>query len=222
MKIFAAVLITALTVGGSLFAQESKPTDPTTFVPEVARTAAAEGNAAFARGDFDTARAAYRRVIELAPENLVGIVNLGVVEFRSGNIEEAETLLKRAVRIRFENAPAWLTLGILYYEQQKFDAALAALTQAVLYDPQNARAHNYLGAVLGAKGWRDGAESELRRAVSLDPEYRDAHYNLAVLYLQRVPPSFELARRHYFRSVELGAPKDPVIEKNLKDGGPAR
>lgn len=190
--------------------------DPATYVPEVARDAAAEGNAAFEKGDYDAARDAYRRVLKLAPESLVGLVNLGVVEFRSGHVAEAEELLKQAVRIRLENGPAWLTLGILYFEQNRLDAASAALAQAVFYDPASPRAHNYFGVVLGARGWLDGAESELRRAVAIDPAYRDAHYNLAVLYMRRTPPSVELARRHYHRSVELGAPADPELEKNLK------
>jgi Tfp pilus assembly protein PilF len=53
----------------------------------------------------------------------------------------------------------------------------------------------------------------LCRAVELDPGYADAHYNLAVFYLQEKPPAVELARRHYFKAVELGVEKDPEMEK---------
>ncbi len=187
-----------------------------TFVPTVARAAAAEGNEAFARGDYDAAREAYKKVIELAPNNVVGSVNLGVVEYRAGNLADAETILMNVVQQRLKTGAAWLTLGIMFYENKRIDEALAALAQATLYDASNARAHNYYGVALGVKGWKDGAEDELRRAVELDPEYRDAHYNLALLYLDRRPPSVELAKRHYYRSVELGAPRDLVLEKNLK------
>ncbi len=205
-------LILALVVGGGAVAQEN----PDTFVPDVARSAAAEGNEAFARGDYDAAREAYRKVIELAPNNVVGSVNLGVVEYRAGNLETAETVLMNVVQQRIKTGAAWLTLGIMFYENNRIDEALAALAQATLYDEGNARAHNYFGVTMGVKGWKDGAEAELRRAVELDPEYRDAHYNLALLYLERRPPSVELAKRHYYRSVELGAPRDAVLEKNLK------
>lgn len=71
---------------------------------------------------------------------------------------------------------------------------------------------------IGRKGWRDGAESELLKAVELDETYADAHFNLAVIYLQRVPPATALARRHYQRAVELGAPPDSVVEKQLDRG----
>lgn len=191
------------------------------FVPEAVRDAVADGNIAYAKKDYKRARIAYQRVVDLVPDNLVGLVNLAMVESADGKPDEAEKLLKRAVQIKLDAAAAWLTLGTLYMDQDKLDAALAALSQAVLYDPNNARAHNYLGVVIGRKGWIDGAQSELRRAVELDGNYSDAHYNLAVFYLERKPPAVELARRHYYRALELGAEKDPEIEKTLKEAGQA-
>ena len=188
------------------------------FVPEIAKQAAAEGNAAFLRKDYSGARKAYQRMLDVMPANVLGLVNLGVVEFSAGKTDKAEELLKKAVTIRLENPAAWLTLGIIYMDREQFDAALAALAQAALQDPRNPRTRNYLGVVIGRKGWIDGAQSELRRAVELDPSYSDAHYNLAVFYLEEKPPAVELARRHYYRAIELGAEKDPAIEKVLNSG----
>jgi Tfp pilus assembly protein PilF len=72
-----------------------------------------------------------------------------------------------------------------------------------------------LGVVIGRQGWIDGAQQELRRAVELDPAYADAHYNLAAFYLEEKPPAVELAKRHYFKAIELGVEKDPAMEKVL-------
>jgi tetratricopeptide (TPR) repeat protein len=211
-------LLLGLAVIAPAAAQKPSPSpaeDPSTYVPEIARASAGEGNDAFAKGDYKTARHAYRRVLELVPNNLVALVNLGLVEFRAGNPQEAEKYLKQAVQLRLETGPAWLTLGMIELDQGRIDEAFAALSQAVLYEATNARAHNYLGVVLGRKGWIDGAEEELRRAVEIDPDARDAHYNLAVIYLQETPPAIELARRHYFRAIELGGAPDAAIEKTL-------
>ncbi|MFA7342945.1 MAG: tetratricopeptide repeat protein [Terrimicrobiaceae bacterium] len=216
-------LAAALTISSHGFAQPPSPeprASDARFVPTIAKEAAAEGNSAFLRKDYAAARKAYRRVVDLVPDNVLGLVNLGVVEFTSGNADTAEALLRRAVSIRLENPAAWLTLGIIYMDKEQFDAALAALSQAVLQDPRNPRARNYLGVVIGRKGWIDGAQSELRRAVELDPSYSDAHYNLAVFYLEEKPPATELARRHYYRAIELGAEKDAAIEKVLKPDAP--
>lgn len=190
--------------------------DPLKFVPEIARVAAGEGSEAFEKGDIEGARKAFQRVLDLVPNNLLALVNLGTIEFRAGNHTEAEVLLRRAVRQRLETGPAWLTLGIMYYEQGKLDEAMAALTQATLHDGQNPRAHSFLGAVMADKGWYDAAEACMRKSVELDPANRDSHYNLAVLYMQRTPPLPELAKRHYFRCLELGAPADPALEKSIQ------
>lgn len=221
--LMSSALAAALAISLQGFAQspspESKGAD-LQFIPTIAREAAAEGNAAFRKKDYAGARTAYQRVLDLVPDNVLGLVNLGVVEFSSGHVDKAEALLKKAVSIRLENPAAWLTLGIIAMDQERFDEALASLSQAVLQDPRNPRARNYLGVVIGRKGWIDGAQSELRRAVELDPSYSDAHYNLAVFYLEEKPPAIELARRHYFRAIELGAEKDAAIEKVLKTGEP--
>jgi tetratricopeptide (TPR) repeat protein len=210
------VALALLAANATPLAQPTPPPNDGKYVPDVARQAAAEGNAAFARGDYERARRAYAGVLELAPDNLLGLINLGVVEYSLKKFEDAESHLKKAVQIKLDAAPAWLTLGILYLDRNRLDEALAALTQATLYDPRNARAHNYLGVVVGRKGWIDGAQVELRRAVEIDPNYSDAHFNLAVFYLEGKPPSLELARRHYYRALELGAEPDPELEKTLK------
>jgi len=106
-----------------------------------------------------------------------------------------------------------MLLGMNALEQKEYDEAVADLLQATLHDGKNPRAHNYLGMAAGRKGWSDASEQELRRAVELDPGYADANFNLAVLYLRRTPPLYELARRHYQRALDLGAARDPVIEK---------
>src|SRR5437868_5640699 len=70
------------------------------YVPDVARQAAAEGNAAFLKKDYDHARVAYKKVLDLVPNNLLGLINLGVVEYSAGHHAEAEALLKRAVQLK--------------------------------------------------------------------------------------------------------------------------
>jgi len=192
-------------------AAETKPP-----VSDEAQKAENAGVRAFKKGDIEAARKQFQKLLQLAPDNLVGLMNLGAVEYRLKLWEPAEQHLKRVVRLQPEATPAWLTLGVLYCDQDKLDAALAALSQAVLLDPKSARAHNYLGVTVGKKGWYSGAEAELQRAVELDPEYAEAHFNLALFYLQRDPPAVELARRHYARALELGAAPDPLVEKSLE------
>ncbi|HWL52060.1 MAG TPA: tetratricopeptide repeat protein [Chthoniobacteraceae bacterium] len=174
-----------------------------------------EGVRAFGRKELVVAREKFEQALEVNPDHVIALVNLGSLEYHSGRLEEAQTALRRATRLSPESVPAWLTLGVVAYEAGKLDLALAALSQSVYLDPSSAKAHSYLGVTVGRMGWRDGAESELLKAIELDDTYADAHFNLAVIYLQRVPAATALARRHYRRAVELGAPPDSVVEKQL-------
>lgn len=212
----APILAIGLLFAPPLPAQEA----PAKFTPRTLSEAVAEGNRAFQAKDYSTARRAYERVLSLDPQNPMGLVNLGMVEFYAGDPAKSENLLKQAVRQRLETAPAWLTLGMIYMDQNRFPEALAALSQATLYDPDNARARNFLGVVIGRQGWIYGAQQELRRAVEINPAYADAHYNLAAFYLQEKPPAIELAKRHYYKAVELGVEKDTSMEKLFQSSKP--
>jgi Flp pilus assembly protein TadD len=171
--------------------------------------------AAFRKGELAAAKKDFRKVLELAPNNAATLINLGLIEYRQKNFSQAEKLLQEAVRSEPDAGLAWLLLGVIRYDQEKYDAALAALAQAAYLEPRDARARHYLGVTIGKKGWYSGAEEEMRRAIELDANYAEAHYNLAVFYLQRVPPAVELARRHYYKAVDLGAEPDADLEKTL-------
>ncbi len=83
-------------------------------------------------------------------------------------------------------------------------------------DPHNAEAHNYLGIVLSQKGWGAAGEQEIRRAIEINPQYADAHFNLAVIYAKQRTPDVELAKYHYRKALDLGAPADPQLDALLK------
>jgi Flp pilus assembly protein TadD len=176
--------------------------------------------ASLAKGDMESAKSDFQKVLQLAPDNVTTTINLGLVEYRQKDYLEAERLLLHAVRLQPENGLGWLLLGVIEYDQDKLDAALAALAQAVLWEPKNAEVHHYLGVTVGKKGWYSGAEDEMRKAIELQPNYAEAHFNLAVFYLQRNPPAVELARRHYQKARDLGAAPDPDVERSLNSPSP--
>lgn len=170
---------------------------------------------AFSRGDLETAKLGFLKVLVLSPENAPARINLALVEQRQRHYAAAEQHLRAVLKNDLENAAAWLLLGIGAYEQEKLDAAHAHLAQAVLFAPKDARAHHYLGITFSRRAWYSAGEEELRRAVELDPKLADAHYNLAVLYMERTPPANELAHRHYQLALELGAAPDARLARRL-------
>lgn len=182
---------------------------------EEARKLAAQAEKAFASGNLKVAETLYKQALNASSESAPLLVSLAAVETRLGNLETSQALLRQALHLDLKNGAAWMLLGMNALERKQDDEAFADLMQATLWDEQNPRAHNYLGMAAGRKGWTDASEQELRRAVELDQRYADANFNLAVLYLRRTPPLIELARRHYQQAIDLGAPRDPAVEKMI-------
>ncbi len=169
----------------------------------------------FLTGNLETAKAGFQKVLAISPENPPALINLALIAQRQDRSDDAAKFLRRVIQKDTANATAWLLLGIGAYEHNELEAAHAHLAQAVLYAPADARAHQYLGATFARRGWYSAGEDELRRALELDPKSADAHYNLAAIYMEHVPPSVELARRHYVRSLELGAPPDEKLAERI-------
>ena len=90
---------------------------------EEAQKIATRALAAFSKNDLETARKDFLRVLELAPNNLSTLINLGLVEYRQKKFADAETLLKSAVKSAPDSGLPWLVLGVVQYEQKKLDAA---------------------------------------------------------------------------------------------------
>jgi tetratricopeptide (TPR) repeat protein len=212
--VFLCVLISVLS--GSLLRAADPPETALPTLSDDARSAASRGLADFRNEKFEDAKNEFQKMTELAPTHPMAWANLGSAEFRLGEISQAEEHLKKAVRLDPTVQQAWLTLGIIDYQINDLDAGLAALSEAVYLDPHDPKSHLYLGVLIRKRGWLEGAEDEMRKAIDLDEAYAEAHFNLAVLYLERQPPAIELARRHYYRALKLGAEHDEELDRVLK------
>ncbi len=183
--------------------------------PEV-RKQLNEARAALALKDFDTAATKYDTVLRLEPDNVVALSNLGVIRYKQGRLDEAEQNLRKAVTAAPNDSNTRSLLGVIYFRKGLIEESFNELTRAVALNPRNAEAHNYLGIVLSDKGWGAAGEQEIRRAIELNPQYADAHFNLAVIYAKQRVPRVELARYHYRKALDMGAPPDPELEALLK------
>lgn len=190
-------------------------TGPTKLPPELAKMAQ-RGAAAIANLKWDEAREAYLEMVGEAPDNALAYANLGVAEYQLGNLLAASGNVRKSLEINPTIAVNWQTLGLIQYDKGELNLAISSLTRAIHESPQNARSRLYLAAVVRDYGWKEAAITELQRAVELDPKLADAHYNLAITYLELRPPRIELAKRHYYAAVDLGAEPSPEVESVFK------
>lgn len=174
---------------------------------------AKNGVLAISSQNWEEARKIYLEMVQKAPDNALAYANLGVAEHQLGNRLAAAGNLRKSLDLNPGIAQNWQTLGVIHFERGELEMAISSLTRAIHEDPSNARSRLYLSAVVREYGWTEAAVTELERALETDPDLAEAHYNLAVTYLDEKPPRIELARRHYYAAVKLGAEPSSELEQ---------
>ncbi|WP_295188740.1 glycosyltransferase [uncultured Brevundimonas sp.] len=105
------------------------------FVASASRRAFREGDAYRDRGNLESAIAAYRRGLKLAPGSFAHIVQLGNCLKDSGNPIEAEETYRRALSLRPMDADAHLQLARLYRKTGKVELEKEELLAALICSP---------------------------------------------------------------------------------------
>jgi Flp pilus assembly protein TadD len=119
--------------------------------------------------DFETARRAYQKALDLAPHVADTRYNVGHLHLREGNLAAAQAEFARAVEIEPRYAMAHNMLGYTLAAQRQADAALAAYRKAIELDPEYGEAHFNLGVALRDRGDLDAAADHFAKSAELDP-----------------------------------------------------
>ena len=175
----------------------------------------------FFQGNFNRCEKSYETILEIAPDNIHSLRNLGIVKIRLKKYDEAKGVLEKALAYEPDDHYSHYVLGVLHYNLGQSEAAISAMEKSLALNANNARAHFYIAVICmeqtaGGAGRRDPerAVAELKKVLQLDPKYGDAHFNLAILYVEAPEPQFLEAREHYRQAVRLGS-ASPQMTKLL-------
>jgi tetratricopeptide (TPR) repeat protein len=144
-------------------------------------------------GSYEASAAAWRKALELSPDDEIAHRGLGAVLLLTGHREESAAHLRRASEIKLRAAleadPASARgsndLGALLVETGRLEEAVTQFRKAVELKPDFAEARANLGGALAKAGNLDEALAELRKAVESDAGYAPAHYNLGLVLSRR-------------------------------------
>lgn len=129
-------------------------------------------------GTLAEAEALYRQVLELNPDHVESLHNLGVLAQNSRCYEMAEALIGKAIAVNGRVAQLHQSLADTLRIQNKLEEATAHYRRAIDLQPNVAQAHFDLALALGALGKPDEAARSCRRAIALKPDFAEAHNNL--------------------------------------------
>ncbi|MBW1779458.1 MAG: tetratricopeptide repeat protein [Deltaproteobacteria bacterium] len=129
--------------------------------------------------DFSGAEEAFRRTVEIDPDNDKAWKGLGLARFKQDNYLGAEEAFERTVELNPNNSMAWWSgLGLTRLKQGNFSGAEKALKRAVELDPNSAVDWRLLGLTRLNQDEYSGAEKAYKRALGLDPNDAEAWDNL--------------------------------------------
>ena len=119
-------------------------------------------------GDLKTLEQAaffYRKALELEPNDIVGLNNIGLIYEELDDIEDARKVYEKSIKIN-PNYPALYNLGVLCRKTKELDKSIQLLTMAYKMKPDDKYANYSLGmSYLMEKNFSKGYPYFLKRPV---------------------------------------------------------
>jgi tetratricopeptide (TPR) repeat protein len=129
---------------------------------------------------------AYRRAIELNPDEAWSYHNLALLHEKQEAYREAIVRYQQAIsrhRTDRERAISWDNLGNVYRDLNRLEDAVHAFQESIRLNPDYALPWNSLGDVYNALGNYPEAVGAYQRAIGLDPDYVWAYNSLGTVYI---------------------------------------
>jgi Flp pilus assembly protein TadD len=145
-------------------------------------------------GDHKGAERAYRRGLEIAPDDAELRNALGWTFFQEGRSAEAVAEYERALKTDPKLVKSHNNMALALVELGRLDEAAAHFKTSLELEPK-AEIYSDLGFVMARLGHPDEARADYQKALELDPNCASAHFNLAVTYVQA--GAFGEAESHY-------------------------
>ena len=117
-----------------------------------------------------SAEESFQKALELKPNYVSAIYNLGVVYERQGRVKDAVRQLEIIRAANLNDANLALQLGLLYYRDNQKAKAFSELERAISIFPDFSNARWYLALFYEERGELDAALGQLYRVEKLNPE----------------------------------------------------
>ena len=174
-------------------------------------------------GKQDDAISSYLRAVELRPDYVEVLNNLGVVLRGQGRLRDAEVCYRRVLELRPDSSEAHNNLGLVFKYLGELDEATLHYRRAIELKPDTAEAHCNLATALRDQGKVEEAVASYRRALELKPDYAFAHTALAnVLYFTPGCSAAAIFEEHRKWNEKFAAPLGRIVQPHANDRSPNR
>jgi tetratricopeptide (TPR) repeat protein len=134
------------------------------------------------REKFSQAEGAFKKFIQLHPEEYYAYIGLAWCCRDKGKFSQAEDAYKKAIAIDPINIRGHIELGHFYLDKADFLLAEEAYKKAIAIDSGNASVYSGLGALYREQGKLYLSEAAYKKVIELNPEEYNAFMCLGQLY----------------------------------------
>jgi len=149
-------------------------------------------------GDHKGAERAFRRGLEIAPDDVELRNALGWTLFQDARPAEAAEQYEHALEVDPNHVKSHNNLALALVELGRLEEAAVHFEKSLEFEPK-AEIYSDLGFVMARLGRSEDAFLNYRKALTLDPDCTSAHFNLAVAYVQE--GKFTDAESHYRKAL---------------------
>ncbi|MCX7647518.1 MAG: tetratricopeptide repeat protein [Elusimicrobiales bacterium] len=165
------------------------------------------GNSLAGEGKREEAYKAYKKAVELDPENIDAYYQLAVLS--SDNIFESEKYFKKIIEIDPSfKADAYYNIGVLYSMKKDEKKTKEYMELAIKADQYNLKPYYFMATYYDEKGEWDNAIKWYERLFSVEPTAEVAN-RIAEIYLSQ--KKYQLAENYFSKTLEI----NPLNSKAL-------
>lgn len=126
------------------------------------------------KGRLDEAAAQYEKLLDIVPDNVVALTNLGTIALQKGELEDGVRMIGQSLELAPDQPEALNNLGSALRRLKRWNEALASYERAIALSPNFAGAHINLGHALMEVNLWDEALASYDRASAIDPNLADS------------------------------------------------
>jgi tetratricopeptide (TPR) repeat protein len=132
---------------------------------------------------YDEAAEAYKKAVELAPQNLGFRSTYGLILGQAGNFEEGLAQLQKVTATPgYKDAAGWVNLGWIYRNMNKPEESIAAYKKGLELDPKQEQAALGLGWAYSYTKSYDQAIAAYQQAIQIDPKDAAGDANVGIAW----------------------------------------
>jgi len=129
---------------------------------------------------YEDAKAELHKAIQLDPNDLTALYNLGRLAISENQIAEAVGFLETAALAHPDDADTHEELAYAYAQSGRLNDAVGQLHDAIKISPTNAELHAFLSQILAGSGELQQAITEQKEALRLQPNGADGWNDLGI------------------------------------------